>query len=58
MKNLKVGKKFIVSFGMILTVFLVSVIVATVGIVRARASYEKFYMNDYKAVTGVYEIQL
>ena len=58
MKNLKVGKKFIVSFGSILILFLVSVVVGTIGIARARASYRDFYSYDYKAVSSVYEIQL
>lgn len=58
MKNLKVGKKFIVSFGVILSLFLVSVVLGTVGIVRAKASYQDFYTHDYVAVTNVYEIQL
>ncbi len=58
MKNLKVGKKFIVSFGSILTLFLMSVIVGTIGIVRARSSYADFYTNDFNAVASVYDIQL
>ncbi len=58
MKNLKVGKKFIVSFGMILTLFAISVVVGITGIVKAKSSYETFYMNDFKAVSSVYEIQL
>lgn len=58
MRNLKVGKKFTVSFGIILTLFLVSVATASFGISRAKASYEKFYTEDYKAVTSVYEIRL
>ena len=52
MKNLKVGKKFIVSFGSILILFLVSVVVGTIGIARARASYRDFYSYDYKAVSS------
>ena len=56
MKNLKVGKKFIVSFGMILTLFAISVVVGITGIVKAKSSYETFYMNDFKAVSSVYEI--
>ena len=58
MKNLKVSKKFIVSFGMILLLFLVSVVAAGIGITRARASYEKFYTQDHKAVSSVYDIRL
>ena len=58
MRNLKVGRKFSVSFGIILVLFLVSVATASFGISRAKASYEKFYTKDYKAVTSVYEIRL
>ena len=53
MKNLKVGKKFIVSFGSILTLFLMSVIVGTIGIVRARSSYADFYTNDFQEAESV-----
>ena len=58
MKNLKVGKKFLVSFGIILVMFLVSVIAASTGIAKSKKSYESFYEEDYKAVTTVYEMQL
>lgn len=58
MKNLKVSKKFIVSFGMILVLFLVAVVTASVGIMKSKASYEKFYIEDHKALSSVYEIRL
>ncbi len=58
MKNLKVGRKFIVSFGIILALFLVSVVTASMGITRAKKSYQEFYVEDYKAVTSVYEIRV
>lgn len=58
MKNLKVGKKFLVSFGMILTMFLIAVASAGIGIVRSKGSYENFYTEGYKAVSAVYDIQL
>jgi len=58
MRNLKVGKKFIVSFGSILILFLISVVVASVGITNSKKSYERFYVEDYRVATNVYEIQL
>ena len=57
MKNLKVGKKFLVSFGLILAVFLIAIIFASVGITRARASYRDFYEEDYEAVTRINDIR-
>lgn len=58
MRNLKVGKKFIVSFGSILLLFLISVFSAGIGISRSKASYEQFYTESHKAVTGIDEIRL
>lgn len=58
MKNLKVGKKFIVSFGSILLLFLISVVAASIGISKAKASYQQFYTEDYRAVMMVKDIQL
>ena len=39
MKNLKVGKKFLLAFGLILAMFLIAVVSAGVGIRRSKASY-------------------
>ena len=47
MKNLKVGRKFIVSFGIILALFLVSVVTASMGITRAKKSDQELYVEDY-----------
>ena len=58
MKNLKVGKKFLVSFGIILTLFLVSVVAAGIGISKTKASYEKFYEEDYHAMANIYEMRI
>lgn len=58
MRNLKVSKKFIVSFGSILILFLISVVVASLGITSSKKSYERFYVEDYRVATNVYEIQL
>lgn len=57
MKNLKVSSKFIVSFGAILILFLISVIVASLGISTAKSSYRKFYEEDYEAVNQVKDIR-
>ncbi|MEY8337257.1 methyl-accepting chemotaxis protein [Lachnospiraceae bacterium 62-35] len=58
MRNLKVNVKFIVSFGIILFLFLVSVIMASIGITKSKASYSEFYSRDFDAVTSVYEMRL
>lgn len=58
MKNLKVSKKFIVSFGVILILFLVSVVTAGIGITKSKSSYQEFYTKEHRAVTSVYEIRL
>ncbi len=58
MKNFKVGKKFIVSFGSILVLFLVSVIAAGIGISKAKTSYHQFYTEEYRAVTQIDQIRL
>lgn len=58
MKNLKVGKKFLVSFGIILTLFLVSVVAASVGIAKSKASYENFYEENYRVISDIYEMRI
>lgn len=57
MKNLKVNSKFIVSFGAILVLFLISVIVASLGITTARTRYREFYEEDFEAVNHVKDIR-
>ncbi len=58
MRNLSVSKKFIVSFGTILILFLVSVVGAGIGITTAKSSYQNFYTENYKTLSGVYEIRV
>ncbi len=58
MKNLKVGKKFIVSFGSILLLFLISVVAAGIGISKAKTSYHQFYTEEYGAVLRIDQIRL
>ncbi len=57
MKNLKVNSKFIVSFGAILVLFLISVVVASLGITTARSRYQAFYEEDHQAVNYVKDIR-
>lgn len=57
MKNLKVSSKFIVSFGAILALFLVAVVVASLGITTARSSYRRFYEEEFEAVNRVKDIR-
>lgn len=58
MKNLKVSLKFIVSFGTILVLFLISIGTASLGISKAKSSYKEFYTTDYKVISSIYEIRL
>ncbi len=58
MRNLSVSKKFIVSFGTILVLFFVSVFGAGIGLVKAKASYDAFYTNEYKTIATVYEMRI
>lgn len=57
MKNLKINAKFIVSFGLILVLFLVSVIATCSGIAISKSGYEKFYEEEFVAVTTVQDIK-
>ncbi len=58
MKNLKINAKFIVSFGLILVLFLVSVIATCSGIAISKSGYERFYEEEFVAVTTVQDIKI
>lgn len=58
MKNLKLNVKFLVSFGLILALFLVSVIATCSGIAISKAGYQSFYEEDFVAVTTVQDIKV
>ncbi len=58
MKNLKLGKKFLLAFGIIVVTFLVAICSAGYGIIKSKKSYANFYKKEYEAITRVYEIQL
>ena len=58
MKNLKIAKKFLVAFGLILVLFLIAVIATCTGIATARDSYAEFYEEDYSTITRFYEMRL
>ena len=57
MKNLKINTKFIVSFGLILVLFLVSVIATCSGIAISKSGYESFYEEEFVAVTTVQDVK-
>lgn len=57
MKNLKLNVKFLVSFGLILVLFLVSVVATCSGIAISKSGYQNFYQEDFVAVTSVQSIE-
>lgn len=57
MKNLKVRKKFIVSFGSILLLFLVSLISSSIGTSSSKSNYQQFFEEDYEAVVKINDIE-
>ncbi len=57
MKNLKINAKFIVCFGLILILFLVSVIATCSGIAISKSGYQKFYEEEFVAVSTVQEVK-
>lgn len=57
MKNLKINTKFIVSFGLILVLFLVSVIATCSGIAISKSGYQSFYEEEFVAVTTVQDVK-
>lgn len=58
MKNLKLTKKFIVAFGIILMLFLITVVATCSGIVISKSGYAKFYQEDFQVASSVDRIQL
>ncbi|WP_373263723.1 methyl-accepting chemotaxis protein [Hungatella hathewayi] len=50
MKNLKVGKKFLIVLGSVIVLFLISIIVSISALRSAEASYDKFYHESHEAV--------
>ena len=57
MKNLKINTKFIVCFGLILVLFLVSVIATCSGIAISKNGYQNFYEEEFVAVTTVQDVK-
>ena len=58
MKNLKLNVKFLVSFGLILVLFLVSVVATCSGIAISKSGYRSFYEEDFMAVAEVQDIEV
>ena len=57
MKNLKINTKFIVCFGLILVLFLVSVIATCSGIAISKNGYQNFYEEEFVTVTTVQDVK-
>ncbi len=57
MKNLKINAKFMVCFGLILALFLVSVIATCSGIAISKSGYQNFYEEEFVAVTTVQDVK-
>lgn len=58
MKNLRLTKKFIVAFGSILVLFLITVFATCSGIVISKNGYAQFYQEDFQIATSVERMQL
>lgn len=58
MKNLKVSQKFLLAFGNIVVLFLVSIIVAGITILTVKKDYEHFYEDDHTAISKVYQMRI
>lgn len=57
MKNLKVGKKLFLSFGIILALYVISIIVAATSIVQNANALDTFYDQPFKVVDTTWEMQ-
>lgn len=57
MKNLKVGKKLLLSFGVILTLFVISLVVAIVGIQQNAQALDDFYEQPFNIVDTTWEMR-
>lgn len=47
MKNLKIGKKLVMTFGIIIAIFLITVVMAILSLNSTAGSFEDFYTNGY-----------
>lgn len=57
MKNLKVGKKLLISFGTILVLFIISLVVAAVGILQNAQALDDFYDQPFNVVDTTWEMR-
>lgn len=48
MKNLKIGRKFLVTFGIIITLSIITVIVSIFGLSRTGSNFDSFYSNGFQ----------
>lgn len=57
MKNYKIGKKLIVSFGITLVMFFVTVVIFIVGLVYSSNSFSEFYSYSYPLSTKTVDVR-
>lgn len=57
MKNLKIGKKLLVTFGCIIALFLVVVILSMVSLIGNGQKFENFYENGYNVTNQVMDVR-
>ena len=58
MKQLKIGKKFIVSFGIVIILFFVTVITGITALMTTSNNYKKFYASDHQVMLNLYSVRL
>lgn len=56
MKNLKIGKKLIVTFGITIALFLVMGIICIIGLTYSGNQFKSFYSYSYPLSTTTLEI--
>lgn len=47
MKNLKIGKKLIITFGIIIMLFLISITISIISLSTTDGNFKDFYTNGY-----------
>lgn len=57
MKNLKIGKKLFVTFGIIIALYLVTAVVSTSSLNRTAAHFDDFYSNSYPVSNTTVEMR-
>lgn len=57
LKNLKIKEKLFVSFGMVITLFLITVVASIISMTNSRKRFENFYDDAFKISNTTYEMR-